>query len=72
MCILLEQTPVTLAPATAPTISCLPLDKKQLSRPKTKTYRTIRVSWGGSEEAYLLKSSVRSPEVYILKYQLVH
>ena len=39
--------------------------KNQLSGSKTKTYRTIRVSWSGSEEVYLLKSSVRPPEVYL-------
>ena len=41
----------------------------QLSRLKTRTYRTIRVSWSGSEEVfiYLLKSYVRPPELLYLR-----
>ena len=54
---------MALAPAL--TTSCLPLDKNQLSRSKPMTYRTIRVRWSGSEEVYLLKSSVLPPEVYL-------
>ena len=49
------------------------LDKKtQLSRSKTKIYKTIRVSWRWSEEVCLLKSSVRGIPVEVLKYLCDH